>query len=118
MEKIIFCSLLLVSMNPLAKEIKTKEQAIENICGDASVYAKQVMNGRQVGVMISDALKIANESNMPDEKLKFYKSIIYNAYKEPKVIDEALQVSIENEYSNSVYMTCSDAMMRNLPDTN
>ena len=48
----------------------------------------------------------------------FYKSIIYNAYKEPKVIDEALQVSIENEYSNSVYMTCSDAMMRNLPDTN
>ena len=46
MEKIIFCSLLLVSMNSLAKEIKTKEQAIESICGDASVYAKQVMNGR------------------------------------------------------------------------
>ena len=63
-------------------------------------------------------IKIANESNIPDQKLKFYKSIIYNAYKEPKVIDGALQVSIENEYSNSVYMVCSDAMMRNLPDTN
>lgn len=118
MKKIIFCSLLLVSMNPLAKDIKTKEQAIESICGDASTYAKQVMNGRQVGVTISDALKIANESNIPDHKLKFYKSIIYNAYKEPKVIDGALQVSIENEYSNSVYMACSDAMMRDLPDTN
>lgn len=105
-------------MNPLAKDIKTKEQAIESICGDASIYAKQVMNGRQVGVTISDALKIANESNIPDQKLKFYKSIIYNAYKEPKVIDGALQVSIENEYSNSVYMACSDAMMRDLPDTN
>lgn len=115
MNRIILLGVILfVFSNVFANDEMTKEKAIESICGDAGEYAKLIMHGRQVGVTIADAMKIANKSGMPEPKSTFFKSIIYNAYKEPMVYDGALQVIAESEYSNKVYMTCHEAMVKTL----
>lgn len=112
---ILVISLCLMS-NAFAEKITTKQQAIESICGDAADYAKQIMNGRHVGVTIRDALKVASNANLPEPKNTFFKSIIYEAYKHPMIYEGNLQVVAESEFSNKVFMTCADSMLKEFAD--
>lgn len=116
MKKNLILVFLLCWMTNAFAEKTTKEQMVESICGDASDYAKQVMNGRHVGVTIRDALRIANSANMPEPKNTYFKSIIYDAYKYPMIYDGNLQVVAESEFSNKVFMTCSDAIFKEFSD--
>lgn len=88
---------------------------VEVVCGDSADYAKQVMHKRQTGVTLVDAIKNFNKKDTPDSpRDKFYKTIIYNAYKEPKFLSEEQITASENEYSNKVYMICSDSFLKEL----
>lgn len=117
MKRIAILAICLYLMsNTLAENITTKQQAVEGICGDAADYAKQIMSGRHVGVTIRDALKVANNANLPEPKNTFFKSIIYDAYKHPMIYDGKLQVIAESEFSNKVFMTCSDSMLKEFAD--
>jgi len=104
---ILFYGLFIIfSHSTYAKEEITKDNFIEVICGESSDYALQVMHKRQTGVTITEALNEVNRISMPGPRRTFFKSIVYNAYKGPRVIDEKQRSTIESEFSNEVYLSC------------
>ncbi|MCR4532453.1 hypothetical protein [Acinetobacter venetianus] len=120
MKKIIlFCSLSITLFNTVYAEEETVkgdlDSVIEMICSDSADYAKQVMHDRQTGVTIVDSLKELNKNGVPDSpRNKFFKSIVYDVYKAPKIFDIEQQKAIESEYSNKVYMTCYESFSKEL----
>ncbi|KXZ68763.1 hypothetical protein [Acinetobacter venetianus] len=120
MKKIIlFCCLSIALFNTAyAKEEAVKgdlNNVIEMICIDATEYAQQVMHDRQTGVTIVDALKELNKNGVPDSpRNKFFKSIVYDVYKAPKIFDKEQGKAFESEYSNKVYMTCYESFSKEL----
>jgi hypothetical protein len=106
---ILFYGLFIIfSHSAYAKEEITKDNFIEVICGESSDYALQVMHKRQTGVTITEALNEVNRISMPGPRRTFFKSIVYNAYKGPRVIDEKQRSTIESEFSNEVYLSCAE----------
>lgn len=115
MKKLIMFGLIVILSNSAyAKEEITKNDLIEGISGESADYALQVMHKRQTGVTITEALKEVNQIGMPGPRRNFYKSIVYNAYKEQRIFDDTSKGSSESEYSNKVYMICSESMMEKL----
>lgn len=98
-----------------AKEEMTKNGAIEKICGESAEYAKVVMKGRQIGLPIIDAIKIVNKIESIAVR-DYYKSIVYDAYKEPKWSTEEYKINAEIEFSNEVYLTCVNTFQETLKD--
>ncbi len=112
MKRIILgCCLFAILFNITWAQEKTQKEDlgsfIEVICIDSADYAKHVMHQRQNDVTLSDALKEINNMGEPNSpRTKFYKNIMYGAYKLPKVFDDEQKSVIETEYSNSVHMMC------------
>lgn len=105
--------LLILSAASNAEKKMTKNDMIEVICSDASEFAQQVMQQRQSGETIASVIKMTNSRNLPETKNNFYKSIIYNAYKVPIKHNDSNK-TLEVEYSNHVFMTCSDSFIKEL----
>lgn len=116
MNKTIICIFLLsLTSISYAEKKMTKNDMIEAVCGDASEFAQQVMQQRQSGETITNLIKNTNSRNLPEPKNSFYKSIIYNAYKVP-VSSDSSDKKISSEYSNHVFMTCSEEFTKVLSE--
>lgn len=97
-----------------AKEQMTKEEAIEEICGATANYAKSVMSSRQNGVSITESISNLNKTLPPGSQRDFHKAIAMEAYKETKWVTEENKMNAISEFSNKIYLTCSDSFLNEL----
>lgn len=117
MKKIILLiAFLTISCNSFSKTEMTKDSAIEGICGEMNDYAQSVMRSRQLGNSIVNNIKAVNNANMPKHIADYRKSIIYEAYKEPKFSTKENQDNAVNEFGNTVYLSCVQAFQKQLSD--
>lgn len=117
MEKIILIGILLsISCNIFAKDKMTKSDAIEGICGATAKYAEAVMDSRQNGMKITESIANINKTLKVGAMKDFYKTIAYEAYKEPKWSTKENQDNAATEFSNKMYLTCAKVFEKELSD--
>ncbi|WP_298146323.1 hypothetical protein [uncultured Acinetobacter sp.] len=94
----------------------TKDNAIEEICGSISEYSESVMQSRQLGGKMVDSIKLINQSGAAEPIKNFHKSIVFEAYKEPKWATEKNQKNAVTEFSNKMYLVCNESFRNELKD--
>ncbi|ELW88660.1 MULTISPECIES: hypothetical protein [Acinetobacter] len=114
MKKILLSIFFIFFPHLVCAEEITEDNFIEVICGESANYALQVMQKRQTGVTITEALNEVNQIGMPGPRRTFFKSIVYDAYKVPRVIDEKQRATVESEFSNKIFMICSESMIKEI----
>ncbi len=104
----------LVSLNSHAKKEMTKNDAIEEICGATSDYAKSVMDSRQNGVSVKESIENINRK-MPQGPIQdYYKAIAYKAYSQTKWESKENKDNASVEFSNEIYLSCVEAFNKEL----
>lgn len=94
----------------------TKDDAIEEICGSIAKYSESVMQSRQLGGKMVDSIDVINKSGVDDAIKNYHKSIVFEAYKEPKWATEKNQKNAVTEFSNKMYIVCSESFRSELQD--
>lgn len=93
----IICSALLT----------TTAQA-QDFCTTIAKTATSIMQGRQIGVPMSNVMTLANQPHFTDVA-KLLKSMVVEAYEQPRFSSKAHQDRAVTEFSNKQMLACMRA---------
>jgi hypothetical protein len=78
-------------------------RADDTFCQQIGELAKGVMRNRQMGVNMSDMMKVASSGKVEDP---FLRRLVIIAYDTPQYSSEAMQAQAVQEFSNQIQLTC------------
>jgi hypothetical protein len=81
----------------------TVARADDAFCQQLGELAKGVMHNRQIGVNMSDMMKIANNGRPEGPVLR---DLVIMAYDTPQYSTEEMQTSAAQEFANKVQLNC------------
>lgn len=84
----------------------TIARADDAFCQQLGELAKGVMRNRQIGVNMSDMMKIA-DSGRPEGPV--LRNLIIMAYDKPQYSTDSMQASAIQEFANEIQLTCYKA---------
>lgn len=97
---LIAACLSLATLPAMAEE----ETTYYDVCLALGYLANQVMEARQIGVPVDQALGVLNEED--EVLLGIMQEIVLNAYQVPRFSGEDYQQRAITEYKNEVIVTC------------
>lgn len=95
MKKLLIAAAIVLSFNAAA-------DANADTCDLVNKLAHSIMDARQRGVDMAEAMRLANESEIAD----LIKPIIIAAYEKPRYSVEENQRNAVTDFKNSVYLVC------------
>jgi hypothetical protein len=84
----------------------TVARADDVFCQQLGELAKGVMHNRQIGVNMSDMMKVANRGRPEDSVLR---DLVIMAYGTPQYSTDEMQASVVQEFANKVQLSCYTA---------
>lgn len=81
----------------------TIARADDAFCQQLGELAKGVMRNRQIGVNMSDMMKIADSGRVEGPVLR---NLVIMAYDTPQFASDAMQADAIQEFANQIQLTC------------
>lgn len=94
---------LFVAVIPLCAQA---DERYDKLCELHSKSAKYIMEARQNGAPMSDAMKIASNGDSGPKLKELMRSIVVSAYETPRFGSKQLKDSAVSEFENKVYLSC------------
>lgn len=84
----------------------------DSVCRSVMELSKTVMEGRQVGVPVTDTMDVfVNDSDIDAKHKTLMMDIIIRAYDAPKYSTVEYQKEAADEFANSYYLDCMKSRM-------
>lgn len=81
------------------------EDSVQEVCEAHSNLAKNIMRGRQVGMEMSQMMRISYKSE--DSKVsELARLFVMKAFKYPRVYDNEIERDVVNEFGSAAYSEC------------
>jgi len=90
------------------------EDSVQEVCEAHSNLAKNIMRGRQLGMEMSQMMRISYKAE--DSKVsELARLFVMKAFKYPRVYDNEIEEDVVNEFGSAAYSQCFLALEKLTP---